>query len=165
VFSIGVRNDAELTLVNNVLGDRTPGPLAFAQKPTTLAAPLTTGFAAKTALQNNDLVQLLYSDEVSPPNAGANRLLFQYSDQTAHPVDDLGVVNACAWTGCAVGSGQNLAADPGFVSLSDFHLANASSLISKGADPGRTTARGLANLDIDGSVRPSSQWDIGIDER
>ncbi len=166
VFSTGVLNAAELTLVNNVLGDRTPGPLTFAQKPTTLATALSTGFAAKTSLANNDLVQLIYSDEVSPPNAGANRHLFQYSDQTTHSVDDLGAVNACAWTGCASGmTGQNLAVDPGFVGASDFHLANASALISKGADPGRTTARGLSNLDIDGTVRPSSQWDIGIDER
>ena len=165
VYSIGVRNNAELTLVNNVLGDRTPGPLTFAQAPTTLATPLDTGFAAKTTLSHNDLVQLIYSDEASPPNAAAHRELFRYSDQTPHPVNSLSVVNGCTWTGCVVGSGQNLAVDPGFVGGADFHLENGSALISKGTDPGRTTARGLANLDIDGTVRPSPQWDIGIDER
>ena len=65
----------------------------------------------------------------------------------------------------AVATSDNLAADPGFVGGCDFRLANASALISKGADPGRTTARGLANIDIDGTVRPSSEWGIGIDER
>ena len=166
VFSVGVRNDASLVLVDNVLADRTPGPLTFAQKPTTLAATLTTSFAAKTTLQNNDLYQLIYSDEVSPPNAGANRHLFEYSDATSHLVDDVATVNACGWTGCASGvTGANLAVAPGFVSASDFHLADGSPLISKGADPGRDTGHGLPNLDIDGQTRPSSQWDIGFDER
>ena len=53
---------------------------------------------------------------------------------------------------------------PGFVGAGDFHLALGSQLISHAATPTRATAKGLANLDIDGQVRPSSQWDIGIDQ-
>jgi hypothetical protein len=163
--SVGVRNDAALTLVNNVIGDRTPGPLAFAQKPSDWAAPLTTGFAATSTVANNDLFQLIYSDEAAPPNLAANRHLFVYSDATTHFVEALPTLNACQWTGCLAGTGQNLAASPGFVGPSDFHLAAGSTCVSMGADPGRTALGGLANLDADGEARPQGLWDIGLDER
>jgi hypothetical protein len=161
--SVGVSNNASLTLVNNVLGDRTPGPLAFAQRPTSLATPLDVGFANLTYLRGNDLFNLVYSDEVSPPNAGANRHLFRYSDNAAHPVDDLAVVNACLWTGCSEGGGGNLAVSPGFTA--DFHLADGSPLIGAGVGFAPTAALGLPNLDIDGEVRSAVGRDIGIDER
>lgn len=162
--SVGVSNNAELKLVNNVLGDRTPGPLTFAARPSLLAVPLLSGFAGKTLLVANDLFNLTYSDEPNAPNPNANRRLFQYSDNTTHPVDDLAVVNGCAWTGCVAGSGQNLAVSPGFTA--DFHLSPGSALISQGADPGHTAGRGLPNLDIDHQLRPvGGGWDIGMDER
>lgn len=162
--SVGVSNNAELILVNNVLGDRTAGPLTFAQRPSSVALPLSTGFAATTLLVANDFFNLVYSDEVNPPNAGANRHLFQYSDQSTHSVEDLAILNACAWTGCTTGSGQNVIDGPGFTA--DFHLAPSSPLISKGAEPGHTAGMGLPNLDIDNQLRPvGGARDIGIDER
>jgi hypothetical protein len=79
-------------------------------------------------------------------------------------VDDLAVLNACAWTGCTAGTAQNIADAPGFTA--DFHLSPSSSLISKGADPGHAAGMGLPNLDIDNQLRPlSGGRDIGIDER
>jgi hypothetical protein len=161
--SVGVSNNAILTLVNNVLGDRTPVPLTFAQKPSSMAIPLDVGFANSTYLRGNDLFNLIYSDEVNPPNAGANRHLFQYSDNKAHPVEDLAVVNACLWTGCTEGGGANVAVQPGFTA--DFHLADGSLLIGAGVGAGHTAAMGLPNLDIDGQQRPIGTADIGIDER
>ncbi|HVY32445.1 MAG TPA: hypothetical protein VHB79_38170 [Polyangiaceae bacterium] len=161
--SVGVSNNASLTLVNNVLGDRTPGPLTFAQKPTSLALPLDVGFANSTYVSGNDLFNLIYSDEVSPPNVGANRHLFEYADNQAHPVDDLAVVNACLWTGCTEGGGANVALVPGFTA--DFHLADGSLLIGAGVLAGHAAANGLPNVDIDGQQRPIGTQDIGIDER
>jgi hypothetical protein len=165
VTSVGVSNNAKLTLFNNVLGDRTPGPLALAQKPTSVATALSVGFANTTWVASNDLQQLIYSDEVNPPDAGANRHLFLYADNTAHVVDDLTTLNDCAWTGCSGGSGKNLAVDPGFVGASDFHLAPGSLLLGQGAGLLLAGAHGLWALDVDGQPRPSSQCDIGIDER
>jgi hypothetical protein len=162
--SVGVSNNAALTLIDNVLGDRTPGPLPFAQRPTSLATPLAVGFANSTFLRGNDLFNLTYSDEVNPPNAGANRHLFEYSDNATHPVDDLSVVNACSWTGCTEGGGANLALLPGFTP--DFHLADGSALIGAGVTLGPTAGIGLPYLDIDDQVRPlGGARDIGIDER
>lgn len=161
--SEGVLNNARLTLVNNVLGDRTPGPLAFAQKPAAGAYPLDVGFANQTYLRGNDLFNLIYSDEVNPPNAGANRHLFLYSDNKPHLVDDLAVVNACLWTGCVEGGGGNLAVGPGFTA--DFHLADGSPLIGAGVGFAPTAAMGLPYLDIDNQVRAAVGRDIGIDER
>jgi hypothetical protein len=109
-YSIGVLNAAELSMLGNVIGDRTPGPLAFSQKPAVLATALSTGFAATTTLESNQLFQLLYSDEVSPPDAGANRHLFVYADQATHYVETIDEVNACGWTGCGSGTAYNTAA-------------------------------------------------------
>jgi len=165
-FSIGVgSDDTDVTLINNVIGDRTPGPLTFAQRPTTLAVPVSTGFTGETVLQNNDLFQLIYTDEVNPPNAGANRHLLGYLDLAppARWVDDLAEVNAGQWNTSALdGVDHNLAVDPGFVGGGDFHLANTSALRAMAVAPPLTAAGGLANIDIDGVVRTHSEWNIGI---
>lgn len=162
--SVGVRNDAELMLVNNVIGDRTPGPLPFAQKPSELAATVTHGFAAATQLKNNDLFQLLYSDEVNPPDAAANRHLLVWSDNQAHYLESPEAVDACNWTGCGAGSGQNLSVVPGFASAVDFHLAGGSALLGKGVAPSDPRIRDLSSLDIDGQLRPVGVRDIGVDQ-
>lgn len=161
--SVGVSNNATLTLINNLLGDRTPGPLNFAQRPVSLATPLDVGFANQTFLRGNDLFNLTYQDEVNPPNAGANRHLFEYSDNAVHPVDDLAVVNACLWTGCTEGGGANVAIVPVFAD--EFHLIDGSPLIGAGSNVGHTAGMGLPNIDVDGQLRPGSGgWDIGVDE-
>lgn len=169
VSSFGVDSEnTDITLVSNVIGDRTPGPLTFAERPTTVAAPLTTGFTGNTVLQSNDLFQLIYSDEAGPPNVAANRHLLGYSDlePPARWVDDLALVNAGQWNTSAFGGvGSNLAVDPGFVGAGDFHLADASPLLAMGAPPEPTTAGGLANIDIDGVSRIHSEVNIGIAQR
>ncbi len=54
-----------------------------------------------------------------------------------------------------------IAANPGFISASDLHLAlSTSPMINKGAD---LTSLGFST-DIDGGNRPVGPWDIGADE-
>lgn len=163
--SIGVLSNSPLTLINNVIGDRVPGALAWDDRPTTSAEVLNVGFASTTVLKHNALVQLLYSDEASPPNADAHRHLLTHSATTTEHVEDVGGVNDCAWTGC-LGASGNVAVDPGFVGAPDFHLAGASPLLGAGTDPGSAIPGGLAKLDTDGDFRPlGDAWEIGADEQ
>lgn len=163
--SRGVISNSPLTLVNNVVGDRTPGPLTYAFKPTSgIAATVDVGFASKTYLQGNDLVQLIYSDEPSPPNAGANRHLFVHSSVSTAYIDDIASVNTCTWTGCQVAA-SNVTVAPGFVGASDFHLGVSSALINAGVPAKTAVTGGLATMDIDRALRPKKTgWDIGIHE-
>ncbi len=166
--SVGVENQALLKLINNVIGDRTPGPLTFDQKPDARAIVLSVGSGSQTTLGSNDLYQLTYSDELTAPNADALRaLVVAYDGVSTVQLNDLERVNS-HWPGNYTGlHGANLAVDPGFVGGGDFHLTPNSPLISQGEfgiledrDP-----LGLAGLDIDGQLRSSSEREIGIDER
>jgi hypothetical protein len=163
--SRGVLSNSPLTLVNNVIGDRVPGPQPFAARPTGFAIALDVGFASTTTLLTNDLVQLIYSDEVAPPNAGANRHMLAASKMTTSYYDTVSAVNACAWNGCTKATG-NLAAAPGFASATDFHLAAGSPLLDVGTPAKSVIVRGLGTLDFDGELRPKKAgWDIGADEK
>lgn len=164
--SRGIVSNSPLTLVNNVIGDRVPVAQPFATHPTTgFAIALDVGFASATKLLTNDFVQLVYSDEVAPPNAGANRHLLSASKAVTTYYDTVASVNACAWNGCTTAT-ANLAVAPGFVSASDFHLAPGSPLLDVGTPAKAVIARGLATLDFDGDLRPKKGgWDIGADEK
>lgn len=163
--SRGVLSNSPLTLVNNVIGDRTSTPLDWASRPTGLAIPLDVGFASKTHLQSNVLYNLAYTDEPSPPNAAANRHLLAHSAAVTNYVDAIATINTCTWTGCQ-STAQNLAIAPTFADpASDFHLGAASSLAGKGTPTGPFITGGLGQFDIDGQLRPlGGGWDIGIDE-
>jgi hypothetical protein len=165
VGSRGILSNSPLTLVNNVIGDRVPGSLTFASHPTGLAIALDVGFASTTTLLTNDLVQLVYSDEVSPPNAAANRHMLAASKAATTYYDTAVSVNGCAWNGCTKAT-ANLAVAPGFVSTTDFHLAAGSALLDVGTPAKTVIAGGLATLDLDGDLRPKKAgWDIGADEK
>lgn len=163
--SRGVLSNSPLTLVDNVIGDRTSTPLPWTARPTGSAIPLDVGFASKTYLHNNVLWNLPYSDEPAPPNAGANRHLFVHSSASSVFVDAIATVNECAWTGCQ-STGDNLALTPVFVNpAGDFHVAPGSALAGKGTSTSSFITGGLGHRDIDGDLRPlGGAWDIGVDE-
>jgi hypothetical protein len=163
--SIGVLSNSPLTLVDNVIGDRIPGALTWADRPNEIAEVLNLGFASSTVLENNALLQLIYSDEVSPPNVDAHRHLLTHSDVSTEHIEDIALVNVCDWTGCQSTS-NNISGEPGFVGAPDFHLAGGSALLGAGQDPGSVIPGGLARLDPDGDLRPlGSAWEIGVDEQ
>jgi hypothetical protein len=163
--SIGVLSNSPLVLINNVIGDRTPGSLPWSSRPNASAEVLNVGFASETRLLNNALVQLVYSDEVSPPNPDARRHLLTHSSTETSYVETIAVVNQCDFTGCMESSG-NVTGSPGFVGAPDFHLAPGSTLLGAGTDPLDAIPGGLALLDPDVDLRPLGLgWDIGVDER
>ena len=148
--SRGVFSGSPLTLVNNVIGDRTEIAVDWSKRPQNNAIPLDVGFASKTWLRNNVFSQMIYSDEPSPPNALANRHLFVHSAQSATYVDDIAIVNTCTWTGCQSTGGN---------------LPSGSALINAGTPTTTWITGGLGHLSVDEKLRPlGGAWDIGINE-
>lgn len=165
--SRGVFSNSPLTLVDSIVGDRTPSPLDWSMRPTENAIPVDVGFASKTWLRNNLLVNLLYTSEPSPPNALANRHLFVHSAVSATYVEDIVTVNACGWTGCQSAGDNFVATAIGFVDPStDYHVLAGSPPVGNGTPTGPFITGGLGHMDIDGQLRPAGgAWDVGVDER
>ena len=80
------------------------------------------------------------------------------------PVLNLNMLNQCNWPGCQQAQG-NIGEDPGFVGLSDYHLAPGSPCIDRGADASVWFDEPEIYIDFDGDARPQGEgWDIGFDE-
>lgn len=163
--SRGILSNSPLTLVNNVIGDRTSVPIAWARRPATDAIALDVGFASTTTLEHNLFVQTSYPDEPSPPNALAGRFLMAHSLATTTKLSSLTDVNACAWTGC-LAAAQNILGAPLFLdAANNFHIAAGSAAEGKGKDSAPYVSGGLGRVDVDRALRPAFAPDIGIDER
>jgi hypothetical protein len=112
----------------------------------------------------------LLNNDIYGTSATALLAYYEINDYT--PLNDINVINDCAWFNCIEG-GNNLSVDPVFADF-HWHLDPASPLIDSGVDPAayvRGEVSWYLGADFEGDLRPldgdvsgTSEWDIGRDE-
>lgn len=164
----GVRNNGgDATLINNVISGLGPTPRKTSQLSGT-ATTLRTYFPG-SANASPGTMQLFHNvlvNLISDFNPAHIYNVYQVVwPGTGNETDDISVINACAWEGCARAVG-NLDVDPMFVdaALGDFHLQVLSPCRAAGTAPSSGYAGLFEDRDIDGELRPAGSWDIGVDE-